>query len=104
MTLDPDASFGLTSASAKVATDTGTGTLSTGSTFTNGVGGAARWVMFRPEGTPVAFNSACSLGSVGSGGGGIYLTNGRRDVGVVVTPLGATRVHRWASDSSSWSN
>jgi prepilin-type N-terminal cleavage/methylation domain-containing protein len=104
LTMDADATFGLTTATVKVATDTGTGTLSTGSTFSNGAGGNARWVMFRPNGTSVAFNSACSLGAVGSGGGGIYLTNGIRDLSVVVTPLGATRVHQWDANGSTWSD
>lgn len=104
LTMDRDAGFGLSFSNAKVPTDTGTGTLSSGSTFTNGAGGAASWVMFRPQGTPMAFNGACALGGVGSGGGGIYLTNGNRDMAVVVTPLGSSRVHRWASDGASWSD
>jgi len=103
LTMEPDAAFGISEATSKVTTDIGTGTLSSGSTFTNGAGGAASWVMFRPEGRPVAFNNACALGGVGSGGGGIYLTNGNRDMGIVVTPLGATRVYQWSSDGGSWS-
>jgi prepilin-type N-terminal cleavage/methylation domain-containing protein len=92
--LDPGISFGVTVATAKVSTDTGPGALG-GSSFADAGGNPATWVMFRPEGSPLAFSSDCSTGATGTGGGGIYLTNGVRDVAVLVTPLGATRTHSW---------
>ena len=38
----------------------------------------------------------------GEGGGAWYVTNGRRDYAVVLTPLGAVRVHLWTG--SNWSS
>ena len=36
-----------------------------------------------------------SWSAFGSGGGALYVTNGRREYGVVLTPLGGVRVHIW---------
>ena len=102
--LDNDVSFGVTNASGKVSSDGGASTVTNGSTFEDAGGSAATWVLFRPEGPPRAFSSDCTAGTVGSGGGGIYLTNGNRDVAVVLTPLGASHLHSWYADGSSWIN
>lgn len=99
--LDSGVSFGVSNATAKVPGDPGAGSLGA-STFVDASNNAATWVLFRPEGYPLAFSSDCSVGTVGTGGGGIYLTNVSRDVAVVVTPLGATRVHAWENDGGSW--
>lgn len=100
--LDEGIAFGVSVATAKVPTDAGQGVLGA-STFEDAGGNPATWVMFRPEGIPLAFSSDCSTGATGTGGGGIYLTNGVRDVAVLVTPLGATRTHSWnPSGSGSW--
>lgn len=99
--LESGVSFGVTSATAKVPGDPGAGSLGA-STFVDASNNTARWVLFRPEGYPLAFSSDCSVGAVGTGGGGVYLTNISRDVAVVVTPLGATRVHAWKSADGSW--
>jgi len=100
--LDVGINFGVTVATAKVPTDTGQGALGT-SSFEDAGGNPASWVMFRPEGIPLAFSSDCSTGATGTGGGGIYLTNGVRDVAVLVTPLGATRTHSWnPSGAGAW--
>jgi prepilin-type N-terminal cleavage/methylation domain-containing protein len=99
--LETGVSFGVSHATAKVGTDPGAGSLGA-STFEDAGGNAASWVLFRPEGYPLAFSSDCSVGAVGSGGGGIYLTNGARDVAVTLTPLGSARVHSWESGSGSW--
>jgi prepilin-type N-terminal cleavage/methylation domain-containing protein len=68
----------------------------------------ASWVVFQPDGIPLLFTtngSACTeLGLRGEGGGGIYLTNGRRDYAVVLTPLGTSRVLAWNPDSGNWTN
>ena len=97
-------SFGLTHASSKVGTDGGGSSIVSGSTFLDAGGNAATWVLFRPEGPPRAFSSDCTNGKVGSGDGGIYLTNGERDVAVVLTALGATRLHGWDAAGSGWSD
>lgn len=99
--LDEGISFGVTVATAKVPTDTGPGALGA-SSFADAGGNPATWVMFRPEGVPLAFSSDCSTGATGTGGGGIYLTNGVRDVAVLVTPLGATRTHSWNPSGGGW--
>jgi Tfp pilus assembly protein FimT len=102
--LGDDVSFGLTNATGTVTTDAGASTITNGSTFENAGGSAATWVLFRPEGPPRAFSSDCTTGSIGSGGGGIYLTNGDRNAAVILTPLGASRTHKWQAHSSSWSS
>jgi len=100
-TLEDDVSFGVSQASSKVSADAGASTVTAGSTFEDAGGSAATWVLFRPEGRPLAFSSDCTVGAPGSGGGGVYLTNGSRDTAAVLTPLGAVRLHRW--DRSAWS-
>lgn len=103
-TLDADSEFsaGVTGATGQVPGDQGNGSYAGGSSFTlpNGTTDA-RWVMFRPEGTPLAFDSACAQGAIGSGAGAFYLTNGERSAAIVVTPTGNTRVHSYAA---AWSD
>jgi type IV fimbrial biogenesis protein FimT len=99
--LDPGVSFGVTFATAKAPNDAGPGALGA-STFEDAGGNPASWVMFRPEGVPLAFSSDCTTGATGTGGGGIYLTNGERDVAVLLTPLGATRTHSWNASGGAW--
>jgi type II secretory pathway pseudopilin PulG len=72
--------------------------------------GDASWVMFSAEGLPRRFsqNAAATppcdaLGSIGEGGGAIYLTNGRRDYAVVLSPLGVVRLHGWQPGGGGWS-
>lgn len=97
-----EVAFGVNFATVKVASDPGAGALGT-STFMDAEGDdPASWVLFRPEGIPLAFSDDCATGTVGTGGGGIYLTNGQRDLAVVVTPLGATRVHSWNESNGVW--
>jgi type II secretory pathway pseudopilin PulG len=86
-----------------------TGNTDAGSSFTTAALDAtvpASWVLFEPDGIPRLFTtsgSACSqVGISGQGGGAIYLTNGRRDYAVVLTPLGTVRVHAWNPGSGSW--
>jgi len=102
--LEASVAFGLSDADAKVGTDGGGGDATTGATFVNAGGGQANWVVFRPEGLPVPFSPDCSMGEVGNGSGGVYLTNGVRDASLVVSPLGATRVHVYRPASDSWSS
>lgn len=92
------------SAGAVAPGDTGGGDRTTGSSFTSPAGASTTWVAFRPTGIPVGFDAACDMGQVGSGGGAIYLTNGRRDYAVVVSPLGTVRVHMWEQGASQWTD
>ena len=78
--------------------------LGTGSTFADPPGNPASWVMFRPDGVPVAFTTACNIGGTGSGGGGVYVTNGSRDYGVVLSPLGGVKLMRFDRGGSTWVN
>lgn len=103
--------FGPSAATVKAPADTAAPSMATGVTFSNPESPAAalRWVMFRPDGIPVAFSgdlvSGCdTVGTTGSGGGGIYLTNGDRDFAVVMAPLGGVRLHAWEAQNSAWTN
>ena len=102
--LEDGVAFGVTAASGTAPADGGGGVMSTGSSFTDAGGNQASWVMFRPEGVPLSFSSDCSTGAIGSGAGALYLTNGRRDHSVVVSPLGLTRGHGWNAVSGAWSS
>jgi len=107
-------SWGVSAASAAIADDTGAAPFDPsgppdwdGSTFADPSNTKANWVLFRPDGVPVGFTGSMSgcgtVGGLGTGGGGLYLTNGDRDYGVVLTPIGGVRVHRWVPDSGAWS-
>jgi type II secretory pathway pseudopilin PulG len=96
--------YGLSLAAAAVPSDAGLGDITTGASFVDDEGNDASWVMFRPDGVPLAFDSNCNLGVVGSGGGAVYLTNGTRDIAVVLTPLGATRLHAFDPANATWSD
>lgn len=117
-TLAPDdngLSWGTTAALAgttAVPTDLGfaPGNSNQGSTFTDATVSAATfdvskfasWVVFQPDGIPrlMTPGDCANLGAVGQGGGGIYLTNGRRDYAVILSPLGTVRVHYW--NGAAW--
>lgn len=77
----------------------------TGVTFRTPAGANARWIVFRPDGVPRAYSSGpYTEGAIGSGGGALYLTNGRRDYAVVVTPLGGVQVNLWDPSLGNWRN
>ena len=61
--------------------------MTTGFTFTDASNNQASWVMFLPQGVPLSFSTDCTTGVVGSGVGGLYLTNGSRDYSIVLSPL-----------------
>jgi type IV fimbrial biogenesis protein FimT len=102
-TLGQGVSFGVATASADAPADSGGGDRATGTTFVDAATNQASWVVFRPEGVPLAFSADCSMGAVGSGAGGVYLNNGARDASVVLSPLGASHAHSW-SHSGAWSS
>jgi len=66
-----------------------------GSSFQTPAGVVTTWVLFRPDGVPVAMDNACNTGRLGSGGGTIYLWTQNRDYAVTLSPLGGVRVHTW---------
>jgi Tfp pilus assembly protein FimT len=80
---------------------------SSGATFADPDNNAVPWVLFRPDGIPVGFSyaaGACaSISGTGRGGGTLYLTNGERDFGVVLSPLGGVRVHLFDT-ALSWTS
>lgn len=94
-------SWGVTGATASVTTDAGAGPASSGWTFRDQSGNDVHWVLFQPQGVPAAMKADCSMGSNGSGAGGVYLTNGSLDKAILVTPLGTVRVHTWLT--GAWS-
>ena len=96
--------WGVTNASALAPADGGAGDFTTGSSFTDGGGNDASWVLFRPEGMPLAFDAACVIQDVGSGVGGVYLTDQTHDHAVVLSALGGLRLHTWNDATGSWTN
>ncbi|MFK7897226.1 MAG: Tfp pilus assembly protein FimT/FimU [Myxococcota bacterium] len=65
---------------------------------------AVTWVMFRPDGVPVAIDSACTVGRLGTGGGTIYIWTENRDFAITLSPLGASRVHTWDRNAGAWTS
>jgi prepilin-type N-terminal cleavage/methylation domain-containing protein len=102
-----DVAWGSTVSGGVVAPgDNGAADHSSGSSFRSPAGAATTWVVFSPDGIPRGFDAACATGDVGSGGGAVYLTNGRRDYAVVLSPLGGVRVHSWIQQQGAgqWTN
>lgn len=97
-------SWGVTKATAAAPLDDPAAVPSNGTTFLDPAGNDVNWVAFRPDGVPVGFDDACVLGQTGSGGGSVYVTDGRRDYAITLSPLGAVRIHTWEEVSASWTN
>jgi prepilin-type N-terminal cleavage/methylation domain-containing protein len=77
----------------------------TGRTFTTPGLAAANWVVFGPDGVPRAFSAGpYTEGPIGSGGGAVYLTNGRRDYAIVLAPLGGVQVNSFETGTGAWRN
>jgi prepilin-type N-terminal cleavage/methylation domain-containing protein len=95
-------SWGVTKATAAAPLDDPAAVLSNGTTFLDPAGNDVNWVAFRPDGVPVGFDDTCTFGQTGSGGGSVYVTDGRRDYAVTLSPLGAVRIHAWEEVSGSW--
>ena len=108
---DDDVRWGVTSADEEIPEDRGklpfVAPQSGGTTFADLSVNPINWVLFRPDGVPVVFSynaGTCDdVGLTGGGGGGLYFTNGVRDYGVVLNPLGGTRVYVWGPDGG-WSS
>ena len=97
-------SWGVTYATARATNDPGVGTYTTGSSFQDPNGNDITWVMFGPDGNPVTMTAACVAGTVGTGGGAIYVTNGHRDYATVLSPLGGVQVSAWDASLGQWRN
>jgi prepilin-type N-terminal cleavage/methylation domain-containing protein len=103
--LEDGVGLGVVNASAPHDLDSGsTGNLSGGNTFVQPAAGSpeALWVAFGADGIPVGLTDTCVIGTTGTGGGSIYLENGRRDYAIVLTPLGAVRVSGWEAEAGAW--
>jgi len=104
--------WGATWAAVPVPTDQGStpANLAQGTSFPFISPGTAPMVLMRPDGVPVLPNAVCNAGAVGSGTGGFYLTTGTvaaadaRDFAVVISPLGATRIHSYERGTATWTN
>jgi prepilin-type N-terminal cleavage/methylation domain-containing protein len=105
-----EVSWGVSHATGPVASDSGGAAFNPdsswdGATFTKPDASKANWVMFRSDGIPVAFEgdgAGCgTVGDTGTGGGGLYVTDGQNDFAIVLTPLGGVRLHLW--DGGAWS-
>ncbi len=102
--------WGINNAIAPVPEDPGVGAFATGSTFLDNGGNAVTGVAFRPDGVPITFDNTCTQGQIGTGGGGLYFTNARpgvslaarRDLAVVLSPLGTTKVYSWNPGAVVW--
>jgi hypothetical protein len=100
--------FGVSEATIKVPTDTGSAPFSppqaSGTTASDPSNNPTHWVLFRPDGIPVGFDpttTTCgTIGDTGTGGAGLYVTSGGRDYAVTLAPLGSVRVHAW--DGAAW--
>jgi type II secretory pathway pseudopilin PulG len=97
--------FGVSEATVKVPTDTGSAAFSppqsSGTTASDPSNNPTNWVLFRPDGIPVGFDptsTTCgTIGDTGTGGAGLYVTSGGRDYAVTLAPLGSVRVHVWGA-------
>lgn len=94
--------WGTTFALGGVPTDTGGGIAGTGTTFTDQNGNPTNWVLFRPDGVPVGVTAACVEGGVGTGGGGVYLSNAIRDYSAVLSPLGGVKSYAFDRTINLW--
>lgn len=98
--------WGVTFAAGAAPGDTGlVANFATGRTFQTPGMAAAGWIVFRPDGLPRGYSTGpYTEGGIGSGGGAVYLTNGRRDYAIVVTPLGGVQVDLWDASRGQWRN
>jgi len=87
-----------------VTDDAGSADHSSGSSFQTAAGAPITWVMFLGNGLPVGFDAACNVDPVGTAGGAIYVTNGQRDYAIVLSALGAVRVHAFDKGANQWTD
>lgn len=97
-------SWGATFATVRAPDDPEAGPIGDGIALRDANGTATTWLAFRSDGVPVGASNACVLGTTGSGGGAVYVTNGTRDYAVVLTALGGVRVHAFDRAAGAWRN
>jgi len=73
-----------------------------GSSFSDPSGNESTWLMFRPDGSPVAFDAGCNFGSLGSGAGTFYLNNEDRSYAVTVSAMGMVKVLQYDAANDLW--
>lgn len=73
-----------------------------GFSFADPAGNNVTYVMFRPEGMPIAFDANCNLGGPGSGAGTVYMNNGDRSYAVALSPMGTTKVLSFNNATGAW--
>lgn len=109
LALNDDFRWGVTNANLRAPLDGNQPPISSGSTFARAAAPntPVNGIIFGPRGIPLTFSAdgtgCLTIDSVGSGGGALYLTNGRRDYAVVQSPLGGTRLHVWNANFGTWS-
>ena len=64
----------------------------------------ATWVLFNSRGMTSAFKTDCTIAATASGGGTLYITNGKRDYAIVLNALGSVQTHAWDTGADIWSN
>jgi len=98
--------WGVTQATAAAPGDPDpNNTFATGLTFRTPANAPARWIVFAPDGVPRGYSTGPYVeGTIGTGGGAVYLTNGERDYAVVLTPLGGVQVSAWDPSIAGWRN
>jgi prepilin-type N-terminal cleavage/methylation domain-containing protein len=96
--------WGATFAAVRAPGDSEAGPVGDGIALLDSGGNAVTWVAFRADGIPVSASSTCALGGTGTGGGAIYLTNGVRDYGIVLSALGGVRLHAFERGAAAWRN
>jgi type II secretory pathway pseudopilin PulG len=109
---EPGRSWGVSEATSRVTGDESGAPFSlpqaSGSTFVDPDSNAVNWVLFRPDGIPVVFTGTggdCgTIGRTGTGGAALYITNGRVDYGIVISPFGSIRIRSWPHGGGSWSS
>lgn len=94
--------WGASIAPSQAPGDPGASIPGNGVSFRDPNGTATTWVLFRPDGIPLGFDTGCSLGGVGTGAGAVYLTNSDRDYAVSVSALGAAKVYAWDAVQGAW--
>lgn len=103
--------WGIATAPVRAPLDTTIPPIADGLTFSDPTNPATpvNWVLFQPDGIPVNFEGdpvlGCgTIGSLGSGRGAAYITDGTRDYAVVLSPLGGVDVNAWDPDNARWSD
>ncbi|MEE8386917.1 MAG: hypothetical protein V3S01_13465, partial [Dehalococcoidia bacterium] len=68
--------------------------------------GIQSMVLFAADGTPRSVApdgfGGSIIGTIGSGDGAIYVTDGKREFAAVMAPLGAVRVFNWDAAAGQW--